>query len=157
VFGSRQTPRGQDAYLGDMYNQRMFFLTGALALTLASGYAAVHASDDAATPRGPGISETRSGEVMSLGSLQTRLRQTKAISLGGKLGLKMEIDNLVFKFRIAHDSGREVAFLRQPYDTLLAKIRSSLARDPQLSMDIATSSEAIWDVLTDRTNFAPLG
>lgn len=140
-----------------MYKQRLFFLSGALALTLISVCASVYASGDAAAPVTSGISETRGGEVMSLASLQARLRQTKAISLGGKLGLKMEIDNLVFKFRLAHDSGREVAFLRQPYDALLAKIRSSLVRDPQLSMDIAMSSEAIWGVLTDPTKFAPLG
>jgi hypothetical protein len=148
---------GQSGYFGDMFKQRIFFLSGALALTLASACAVAYASEDTATPGSPRISETRSGEVMSLASLQSRLRQTKAISMGGKLGLKIEIDNLVFQFRLAHDSGREVAFLRQPYDALLAKIRSSLVRDPQLSMDIAVSSEAIWGVLTDPTKFAPLG
>jgi hypothetical protein len=150
-------PVWQFAYFADMHKQRIVFLSGALALTLFSACAAVYASDGTATSGSPGISETRGGEAMSLASLQSRLRHTKALTIGGKLGLKLEIDNLVFKFRVAHDSGREVAFLRQPYDALLAKIRSSLVRDPQLSMDIAVSSEAIWGVLTDPTKFAPLG
>ena len=134
----------------------MVFLSGALALTILSVCASAFAEEHV-TPAGQSISETQGGDAMSLGSLKERLRGTKAISLTGKLGLKMEIDSLVGKFRVAHDSGSEVRSLRQPYDSLLARIKSLLVRDPQLVTDIALSREAIWDVLTDRTKFAGLG
>ncbi len=133
----------------------LFFLSGALALTILSISASVFAEEEQAAPAGQGLSDTR-GESMSLGALQDRLRGTRAISLAGKLGLKADIDSLLGKFRAAHGSGREMRSLRQPYDSLLAKISSLLIRDPQLAFDIAMSREAIWDVLTDRTKFAGL-
>lgn len=134
----------------------LVFLSGALALTILSVCASASAEEQV-TPAGQGISETRGGEPMSLGSLKERLRGTRAISVTGKMGLKADIDSLMGKFRIAHGSGSEVRSLRQPYDSLIARINSLLVRDPQLATDIAMSREAIWDVLTDRTKFASLG
>jgi hypothetical protein len=46
--------------------------------------------------------------------------------------------------------------LREPYDTLLGRIRAMVRKDPQLARDIAASRESIWEVLADRAQFASL-
>lgn len=136
---------------------RTFLLSGALALTIVSVCAAVFGIEAHAAGADAEISTPQGSGALSLSTLQGRLRETKAISLTGKLGLKIEIDRLVYRFRLAHGNGLEVRPLRQPYETLVTRIGLLLVRDPQLATDIAMSREAIWDVLADRTKFADLG
>jgi hypothetical protein len=135
----------------------LLILSGALLLTILSGCAVAAGHEFHADPRNYGVPETRETEALSLDSLRQRVRGTQAISLGDKIGLKVEIDTLVGKFRAAHQGGNEVGFLRRPYDSLIARLRSMLVRDPVLASDIAVSREAIWDVLADRTKFAGRG
>jgi len=92
-----------------------------------------------------------------LAMLEDRLKETKAISPLKKMGLKGEIDNLLARIRVAHAGGSpKVASLRQPYESLIAKIQGMLGNDPQLASDIVASKDAIWDRLSDRTRFAAL-
>src|SRR4051812_34801935 len=96
-------------------------------------------------------------EELSLSQLEERLRETKAISPWKKLELKGEIDDLLDRFRTAHAGGKpDVVALRDPYDRLIGKIHGLLRKDQRLARDITASREAIWEVLTDRTQFAGL-
>src|SRR4051812_32627979 len=100
----------------------MFFVGGALVLTLLSACDAAFGFDARDVAAVNEATETRKPEVLSVGSLRGRLRGTRALSIAGKLGLKFEIDNLVEKFRVAHVNGGEVSALRQPFDSLITRI-----------------------------------
>jgi uncharacterized radical SAM superfamily Fe-S cluster-containing enzyme len=96
-------------------------------------------------------------EELNLSTLEERLKETKAIPVLKKLSLKGEIDGLLEKFREAHPAGREeVAKLKAPYNALIDKIYAMLKKDPALGQDILASREAIWGLLSDRTQFASL-
>jgi hypothetical protein len=127
---------------------RIALLLGALAAPLATTSIAVP------------LAETKpvtSHEELNLATLEDRLRETKAISGLRKLSLKGEIDDLLAQFRQAHAGGRaEVAKLREPYNSLIDRIYAMLKKDPALGRDILASRESIWDLLTDRTQFAAL-
>src|SRR6266850_6245305 len=81
---------------------------------------------------------------LDLKSLETRLRETKAIGIFTKLSLKNQVDDLLEQFRGFHQ-GRDqatLAKLRQAYDLLLLKVLSLLQDgDPALARDIARSRE----------------
>jgi hypothetical protein len=134
---------------------RILFVAGALALTLASTYGAAYAGDADAAPVQQEAQVAQVHDGLDLSALEDRLRGTTALSFMGKLALKSEIDALMARFRLAHaGKGPGTRTLRQPYDTLLTKIRTSLKRnDPQLAREIAVSREAIWEVLSDRARF----
>jgi hypothetical protein len=133
------------------------FLAAALAVTLLSSCVVAFAADDRDTPQAAEVPEAREAEVMDVRTLRGRLRGTPSISLGGKLRLQFEIDALVHRFRLAHNSGSEVRSLKMPFDALLAKIGLMLDRDPQLAIDLAASHGAIWAVLIDPAKFTSLG
>jgi hypothetical protein len=96
-------------------------------------------------------------EELNLSTLEERLKETKAISVLKKLSLKNEIDGLLAQFREAHPGGREeVAKLKGPYNALIDKIYAMLKKDPALGRDILASRDAIWGLLSDRTQFASL-
>ncbi len=135
---------------------KMLFLTSALAVSLLSSCAVALATEGIDRPTGQGFSETHKTEVFGLGSLRERLRETAALSFGAKLGLKIEIDGLLERFRVAHETGGEMRTLRRPFDSLLTRIRLSLDRDPQLAVDIGASQDAIWGMLTDPAKFAKM-
>lgn len=132
-------------------------LLGALAVAFASACFA-----QTALPENPGLTDARRPAVLrteelSIPTLEERLRDTKAISFLGKIELKAEVDHLMARFRLAHAGGSpEVVALREPYDTLLGRIRAMVKKDPQLARDIAASRESIWEVLADRAQFASL-
>lgn len=136
---------------------RTVFLTGALALTLASACASAYGAEVYETHADLYSMASRARPV-SLPVLEGRLRNTRALSVVEKVAMKSEIAGLMASLRQAHVGGSaEVEELRQPYDRLLSKIRGLLGRDPQLATDIAVSREAIWTVLSDREKFASRG
>jgi hypothetical protein len=93
---------------------------------------------------------------LDLKSLETRLRQTKAIGVLTKLSLKNQVDDLVDRFRAYHrrQGGATLADLRRNYDMLLLKALSLLQdSDPSLARDIVKSRAAIWSILEDPRKF----
>jgi hypothetical protein len=96
---------------------------------------------------------------LDLTTLETRLKETKAIGVFTKITLKNQVDDLLDQFR-AYYQGRAkttLAELRQPYDRLLLKVLSLLQDgDPELARTIVASREAIWGILADPNKFANL-
>ena len=96
---------------------------------------------------------------LDLKSLETRLRETKAIGVFTKLSLKNKVDDLMNQFRAFHQGkgGSKLPELRQSYDLLMMKVLSLLQdSDPSLARDIVTSRESIWSLLADPAKFATL-
>jgi hypothetical protein len=93
---------------------------------------------------------------LDLGSLEERLRDTHAIGVFTKLSLKNQVDDLLGQFRAfyaGHD-GLTLADLRGSYELLLMKVVTLLQdADPGLAGAVASSREAIWAILSDRTKF----
>jgi len=97
--------------------------------------------------------------TLDLSSLETRLRETKAIGVFTKLSLKNQVDDLLEEFREFHKSPDRsmLTRLRQAYDLLLLKVLSLLQDgDPVLARDISSSREALWSILTDPDKFKDL-
>lgn len=96
---------------------------------------------------------------LDLTSLETRLKETKAIGVFTKITLKNQVDDLLEQFR-AYYQGRaktSLAELRRPYDGLILKVLSLLQDgDPELARTIVASREAIWGILADPNKFATL-
>jgi hypothetical protein len=94
---------------------------------------------------------------LDLKSLETRLKETKAIGVITKLALKNQVDDLLNQFR-AFYQGRlksNLGELRQAYDRLLLKVLALLQdADPPLAQAIVVSREAIWDILADPVKFS---
>ncbi|NDP42581.1 MAG: hypothetical protein GZ089_07680 [Aromatoleum sp.] len=95
--------------------------------------------------------------TLDLKSLETRLKETRAIGVFTKIALKNQVDDLLNQFR-AYYQGRlktTLAELRRPYDLLLLKVLALLQdADPPLAGAIAASREAIWGILADPAKFA---
>ena len=93
---------------------------------------------------------------LDLKSLETRLRQTRAIGVMTKLSLKNQGDDLLARFRAYHkrQATTTLAELRRSYDMLLLKVLSLLQdSDPPLARDIVKSRAAIWSILEDPRKF----
>ena len=94
---------------------------------------------------------------LDLTSLETRLKETKAIGVMTKIALKNQVDDLLNQFR-AFYAGKlktTLAELRRPYDLLVLKVLSLLQdSDPSLAAEIVASREAIWSILSDPVKFA---
>ncbi len=94
---------------------------------------------------------------LDLKSLETRLKETKAIGIFTKLTLKNQIDDLLERFR-AHYEGRiktSLVELRQSFDMLVKKTLALLQdADPPLAGALASSRESIWGILSDPKKFA---
>jgi hypothetical protein len=94
---------------------------------------------------------------LDLKSLETRLKESKAIGVYTKLTLKNQVDDLLDDFR-AYYKGQlktTLAELRQAFDRLVLKVLALLQdADPQLASAIAGSREAIWGILSDPVKFA---
>jgi hypothetical protein len=93
---------------------------------------------------------------LDLKSLETRLKETKAIGVFTKLALKNQIDELLDRFR-AYYQGRlktSLAELRRAFDMLVLKTLALLQdADPPLAGAIASSRESIWGILSDTAKF----
>jgi hypothetical protein len=94
---------------------------------------------------------------LDLNSLETRLKETRAIGVLTKIALKNQVDDLLNQFR-AYYQGKlktTLAELRKPYDLLVLKVLSLLQdSDPSLAAAIVASREAIWGILSDPVKFA---
>jgi hypothetical protein len=105
----------------------------------------------------PRLSKQDASPPLDLKSLETRLKETKAIGVITKLTLKNQVDDLLNQFR-AYYQGRlktTLAELRRPYDMLILKVLALLQdADPPLAGAIVASREAIWGILADRAKFA---
>ena len=94
---------------------------------------------------------------LDLASLETRLKETKAIGLMTKISLKNQVDDLLNQFRAFYAGKLQttLAELRRPYDLLVLKVLSLLQdSDPTLAAAIVASREALWGILSDRAKFA---
>ncbi|MEY2897838.1 MAG: hypothetical protein RL669_2107, partial [Pseudomonadota bacterium] len=94
---------------------------------------------------------------LDLKSLETRLKETKAIGVFTKLTLKNQIDELLDRFRSYYQGQLKtsLAELRRSFDLLVLKTLALLQdTDPPLASAIAASRESIWGILSDRQKFA---
>jgi hypothetical protein len=117
---------------------------------------AASAPAGAAKPAAP---ESPKAPTLDLGSLEQRLKDTKAIGLFTKLSLKNQVDDLLGELRAFHKGAAKTpaAVLRQKYDTLMMKVLTLLQDgDPQLASAIASSREALWGILMDPQKFSQI-
>ena len=117
-----------------------------------AGSAATAPKPPSATPQKPA-----GPPPLDLKSLETRLKETKAIGVYTKLTLKNQVDDLLDDFRSYYKGQLKttLAELRQAFDRLLLKVLALLQdADPQLASAIAGSREAIWGILSDPVKFA---
>lgn len=145
----------------------------ALALSLAllagplTGVGESASAGPTGTPAAPGRTAATShpparqepSRALDLGSLEKRLRETRAIGVFTKLSLKNQVEDLLDQFRAFHEGWGPVtrAELRERYDLLVLKVLSLVQdRDPVLARDIVGSREAIWRLLLDPAKFANL-
>jgi hypothetical protein len=127
--------------------------------TAPVGAASAPAKPNAATPAASSAAGQRAPPPLDLGSLEERLKDTRAIGLFTKLSLKNQVDDLLNQFRAFHKKQATTTLgeLRQKYDLLLLKVLSLLQDgDPPLASAISSSREAIWGILTDPEKFAKI-
>ncbi|HET7199087.1 MAG TPA: hypothetical protein VFI86_10490, partial [Burkholderiales bacterium] len=115
-----------------------------------------------ATPAAPATSAPATSAAppaLNLASLEQRLRDTHAIGVFTKLSLKNQVDDLLAQFRDFY-AGRgrlTLTELRRGYELLLIKVVTLLQDDdPGLASAVASSREAIWSILSNRTKFNTL-
>jgi outer membrane biosynthesis protein TonB len=107
----------------------------------------------------PAAPESPKAPTLDLGSLEQRLKDTKAIGVFTKLSLKNQVDDLLGQLRAFHKGAAKTpaAALRQKYDTLIIKVLTLLQDgDPQLASAIASSREALWGILMDPQKFSQI-
>jgi len=95
--------------------------------------------------------------ALDLNTLETRLRETKAIGIFTKISLKNLVDDLLDNFRDYYDGKAKLTMkdLRRSYDLLMMKVLSLLQdEDQKLASAIVSSREAIWRLLADEKKFA---
>ena len=94
---------------------------------------------------------------LDLKSLETRLKETKAIGVFTKLTVKNQVDDLLEKFRAYYQGKLKTTLteLRRSYDLLVLKVLALLQdADPPLASAIAASRESIWAILSNPAKFA---
>jgi hypothetical protein len=125
-----------------------------------SDTAATAASKPSAEPAPKSaVPESPTAPTLDLGSLEQRLKDTRAIGVFTKLSLKNQVDDLLAELRAFHSGSAKTptAELRQKYDTLIIKVLTLLQNgDPQLASAIASSREALWGVLMDPKKFSQI-
>jgi len=105
----------------------------------------------------PPLAKPPAPPPLDLKSLETRLKETKAIGVFTKLTLKNQVDDLLNQFRAYYQGQLKATLteLRQSYDRLLLKVLALLQdADPPLAVAIASSREAIWGILSNPAKFA---
>jgi hypothetical protein len=94
---------------------------------------------------------------LDLKTLETRLKETKAIGVFTKLALKNQIDDLLERFRAFYQGRIKTSLveLRRSFDLLVMKTLALLQdADPPLAGALASSRESIWGILSDPAKFA---
>ena len=122
-------------------------------------YVSVVPSQQGSLEANAGDRSKKSRPELDLPTLEKRLRDTDAIGVFTKLTLKNQVDDLLERFRAFYEGRLRVplADLRQPYDLLLMKTITVVQEgDPALATEIASSREAIWEILADPDKFAAL-
>ena len=106
----------------------------------------------------PPVAETPSvAPALDLSTLETQLRETKAIGIFTKLTLRNQVDDLLDQFREFYDGKAKPTMkdLRRSFDLLMMKVLSLLQdEDQKLASAIVSSREAIWGLLEDPKTFA---
>jgi hypothetical protein len=111
------------------------------------------------TPTPAPVLRPAAAPPLDLKSLETRLKETKAIGVFTKLALKNQIDELLDRFRAFYQGrvGVSLVELRRSYDMLVMKTLALLQdADAPLAGALASSRESIWGILSDRAKFATL-
>ena len=94
---------------------------------------------------------------LDLKSLETRLRETQAISVFTKLALRNQIQDLLERFRAFHQGRLQTSWveLRQSFDLLVMKVLALLQdADASLAGALASSRESLWGILSDPAKLA---
>jgi hypothetical protein len=105
----------------------------------------------------PGPVKPAGPPPLDLNTLETRLKETKAIGVLTKLTIKNQVDDLLDQFKAFYQGRLKTTLgeLRQPYDRLVLKVVALLQdADPPLAGAIVASREAIWAILADPAKFA---
>lgn len=108
------------------------------------------------TPSPAPVAAKQATPPLDLKSLETRLRETRAVGVFTKISLKNQVDDLLNQFRAYHQrqTTTTLAALRQSYNLLMLKVLTLLQdSDPSLARDIVTSRESIWSILADPKKF----
>jgi hypothetical protein len=106
---------------------------------------------------GPAIVKPEAPPPLDLKSLETRLKETKAIGAFTKLALKNQVDDLLDQFRAFYQGRLKTSLveLRRSYELLVLKVLALLQdADPRLASAIAASRESIWGILSNPAKFA---
>jgi hypothetical protein len=96
---------------------------------------------------------------LDLDALTEALKATPAIGFFTKITLKNQVDDLLDDFRAFHagKSALHATELRRSFELLMMKVLSLLQdKDPALAASIASSREALWELLVDPKKFATL-
>ena len=105
----------------------------------------------------PAVVKPEAPPSLDLKSLETRLKETKAIGAFTKLALKNQVDDLLDQFRAFYQGRLKTSLveLRRSYDLLVLKVLALLQdADPPLASAIAASRESIWGILSNPAKFA---
>ena len=105
----------------------------------------------------PAVVKPEAPPSLDLKSLETRLKETKAIGVITKLALKNQVDDLLDQFRAFYQGRLKTSLveLRRSYDLLVLKVLALLQdADPPLASAIAASRESIWGILSNPAKFA---
>lgn len=103
------------------------------------------------------LAKPEAAPPLDLKSLETRLKETRAIGVFTKLTLKNQVDDLLGQFRAYYQGTLKasMAELRRSYDLLVLKVLALLQdADPPLANAIALSRESIWGILSNPAKFA---
>ena len=98
----------------------------------------------------------RASDTLDLRTLESRLRQTSAISFFTKLSLKSQVDELIAQLGRFHDGHDTSALptLRDRFDGLMGKVLSLLERrDDPLARQVEASRETLWSLLANPRTF----
>ncbi|NND43828.1 MAG: hypothetical protein HKN58_00795 [Xanthomonadales bacterium] len=96
---------------------------------------------------------------MDLDSLESRLRQTKAIGVFTKLELKSQVNDLLKDVENYHRNRNAMSLtqLEEHFNLLVMKLLVLLEKeDPQLHRDIARARPALWSTLADPVEFSSM-
>ncbi|HYV19700.1 MAG TPA: hypothetical protein VFC25_11810 [Verrucomicrobiae bacterium] len=94
-----------------------------------------------------------------MNTLETQLKETRAIGLFTKITLKNQVDDLLGQFRKYYRGKAKLTLkdLRRSYDLLMMKVLTLLQdEDQRLATAIVSSREAIWRLLADEKTFSTL-